>query len=168
MPHTQPRSGRPALALVPSPDLQPAAPTVAFCSHCATRPEPGPRSASRVCVTCELGLLLECSEDFAPPVNGAFLVLDQSLSVCAVSAGAERLLATCETDVVNRHITELIVPADAEAQGRESLAVAVTWAARGDAITRRVTVRPANTFGVRLATRVGACGPPRAALLVFD
>lgn len=163
------RSGRPALALVPAPESPAPAPTVSFCSHCGARPGTGLRhSASRVCRTCELGLLLECNEDHAPPVDGAFLVLDAALSVCAVSAAAERLLAARETDTVNHPVTELIVPADAEAQGGESLAVAVTWAARGDDGTRRVVVRPANTFGVRLAAQITACGPPRAALLVFE
>jgi hypothetical protein len=88
--------------------------------------------------------------------------------VCAVSAAAERLLATRETEAVNRLITELIVPADAEAQGPSNLAAAVTWAARGDDTSRRVMVRPTNTFGVRLRARIASCGPPRAALLVFD
>jgi hypothetical protein len=29
-------------------------------------------------------------------------------------------------------------------------------------------VRPANTFGVRLTARIDSCGPPTAALIVFD
>jgi hypothetical protein len=96
------------------------------------------------------------------------MVIDGTLSVCALSEAAERLLATSETEAVNRHVTELLVPADAEAQGPENLAVAVTWAARGDQTTRTVVVRPATTFGVRLRARIASCGPPRAALLVFD
>jgi hypothetical protein len=121
-----------------------------------------------VCGACELGLLLECAAGCAPEPDGAFLVLDASLSVCAVSGAAERLLATRETEAVNRLLTELVVPADAEAQAPASLAAAVTWAARGDETMRRVFVRPANTFGVRLSARIGTCGPPQAALLVFD
>jgi hypothetical protein len=42
------------------------------------------------------------------------------------------------------------------------------WAARGEDEPRRVMVRPANVFGVRMPLRVGACGPPRAALLVLE
>ncbi len=121
-----------------------------------------------MCETCGLGVLLEASSDVAPPNGGAFMVLDRSLSVCALSASAERLLAARETEAVNRHITELLVPADAEAQGPAGLAAAVTWAASGDDTPRTVTVRPANTFGVRLTARIGSCSPPRAALLVFD
>ena len=112
--------------------------------------------------------MLESRADVAPAAGDAFLVLDSWLTVCAVSAAAEQLLATIETDAVNRHITELVVPADAEAQGPANLASAVTWAARGDDSMRRVIVRPANTFGVRMSVRITSCGPPKAALLIFD
>lgn len=158
------RAGRPALALVPP---LPVAPSVSFCSHCGARPETV-GAASRVCQSCELGLLLESAADVAPGPGSAFMVLDSSLSICAVSAAAEELLATQETDAVNRHVTELLVPADAEAQDRENLAVAITWAARGDEGFRRAVVRPANTFGVRLSVRIAGCGPKRAALVVFE
>lgn len=73
-----------------------------------------------------------------------------------------------ETEAVNRRVTELVVPADAEAQGGDNLAVAVTWAARGDDGTRTVTLRPTNTFGIRMKARIAACGPARAALVVLD
>jgi hypothetical protein len=113
-------------------------------------------------------LLLEAAADAAPAKGGAFMVLDGSLSVCALSGAAEKLLATSETDAVNRHVTELLMPAAADDQGRENLAVAVTWAARGDGGTRTVVVRPSNTFGVRLRARISSCGPPRAALVVLE
>lgn len=156
---------RRVLAAVPS--LEPApGPRTSFCSHCGQQPQaPAP---SRVCPDCGFGLMLEADAAIAPSTGDPFLILDGSLSVCAVSSAAEGLLATRETDAVNRHITELLVPADAEAQGPANLAVAVTWAARGDAVARRVFVRPANTFGVRLGARIASCGPPTAALVVFD
>ena len=168
----QTRSGRRALALapvVPAPRA-PRAPYVSFCGHCGDRPEPSdtPSLRSRVCAACGFGVLLECAAAVAPAPGQAFLVLDSSMSVCAVSSGAESLLATRETEAINRHITELLGPADAESQSASNLAVAVTWAARGDGQTRRVVVRPANTFGVRLTARIVSCGPPRAALIVFD
>jgi hypothetical protein len=161
---------RAALTLVSHVAPETTTPDVWFCGHCGTRPSSQDQSSNgrRVCDSCSLGLLLQSNGDVAPHAGDAFLVLDGSMSVCAVSGAAEELLATHETEAVNRHITELLVPADAEAQGRETLAVAVTWAARGDGETRRVTVRPANTFGVRLSARIASCGPPRAALLVFD
>lgn len=121
-----------------------------------------------MCGECGLGLILEAPQDIAPHAGDAFLVLDRALSVCAVSRGAERLLATSEPDAVNRHMTHLLMPADAEEEGGETLAVAVAWAARGDGGTRTTTVRPANTFGIRLTARIASCGPPRAALVVLE
>jgi hypothetical protein len=163
------QNGRAALAVVSVPEEQ-QGPSVWFCSHCGVRPpsDAAHRTNTRVCGTCGLGVMLEAPEDVAPPNGGAFMVLDRWLSVCAVSAAAERLLATCETEAVNHHVTELLVPADAEAQGPSNLATAVTWAASGDGATHTVTVRPANVFGVRLTARIASCSPPRAALLVFD
>jgi hypothetical protein len=161
------RQRRGALALVPDAAPDRSAPRVAFCGHCGARPGSDQQS-SRVCQSCGLGLLLQARADVAPATGSAFLVLDSSLSVCAVSEAAERLLAALETGAVNRHVTELIVPADAEAQGPTNLAVAVTWAARGDEGVRTVVVRPANTFGVRITARIASCGPPTAALVLFD
>ena len=163
--------GRPALALVPqpAPAVTAPAPAVTFCGHCGA--EPTGRDAispTRVCADCGLGLLLRCSADVAPAAGQAFLVVDDSLSVCAVSATAEELLATFETDAVNRPITQLLVPADAEGNSGSNLASAITWAARGDGGVYRAVVRPANTFGVRMTVRVAACGPPNAALMVFE
>jgi hypothetical protein len=120
-----------------------------------------------VCAHCGLGVLLQTRSDVAPTDGRAFIVLDHSMSVCAVSAAAERLLATVETDAIHRHVTELLVPADAES-GASNLASAVSWAAGGDDAPHNVTVRPANTFGVRMSARIAGCSPPRAALLVFD
>jgi hypothetical protein len=163
------RSGRPALRVLTAPvEHEAPAPTVSFCSHCGARPAPAAEPLrSRVCEACGFGLILESRADVAPEAGDAFLVLDRSLSVCAVSDAAERLLATREPDAVNRHVTDLLMPADAEEQGGESLSLAVMWAARGDGGTHSARVRPANTFGIRLTARIASCGPPRAALLVL-
>jgi hypothetical protein len=155
----------PALSVVPQ-SAPAEAPQIAFCSHCGKHP--ADETSSRVCDSCHLGLVLSAGADIAPKPGGAFLVVDATMSVCAVSGAAEKLLATNETEAVNRHVTELLVPADAEAAGPQNLAVALTWAARGDEVANSVTVRPANTFGVRLKAQIGSCGPPRAALMVFE
>lgn len=151
------------LSLVPAPE---PVPVVSFCSHCGAAP--APEAQSRVCAECELGLVLTAAQDIAPSPGGAFIVIDNTMSVCAVSAAAEQLLAVSETDAVNRHLTELVVPADAEAAAPENLAVAVTWAARGEEGAQAVNIRPANTFGVRIRARIASCGPRPAAILVFD
>jgi hypothetical protein len=121
-----------------------------------------------VCESCGLGLLLETLADAAPEAGGSFLVLDRSLSVCAVSRGAEKLLATSETDAVNRHVTELLAPADSEPESGANLAAAVSAATRGGDEALSAFVRPANLFGVRMRVRIVQCGPPRAALLTFE
>ncbi|HWC85449.1 MAG TPA: hypothetical protein VG388_02850 [Solirubrobacteraceae bacterium] len=115
-----------------------------------------------------MGLLLETAAHAAPEAGDAFLVLDPSLSVCAVSRGAENLLATTETAAVNHHVTELLVPADTESQTGANLAAAVSAATRGGDETRTVFIRPANLFGVRMRARIVHCGPPHAALVAFD
>lgn len=166
-------SERPALALVaPPPEVTApdvAAPTVSFCGHCGSEPAASATSSpTRVCAKCGLGLLLQCRANVAPAAGGAFIVVDDSLSVCAVSGAAERLLATLETHAVNQPVTRLLVPADVAATDGASLAASITWAARGDHAVHRTTVRPANTFGVRMTARIAGCGPPQAALLVFE
>jgi hypothetical protein len=113
-------------------------------------------------------LILESREDMAPHAGDAFLVLDRSLAVCAVSAAAERLLATSEPDAVNRHISHLLMPAGVDEKDGDNLSASVAWAARGDCGARTTVVRPANTFGIRLTARITSCGPPRAALLVLE
>jgi len=163
------RSGRAMLRLVPS-TTEEACPSQWFCGHCGAPPPDNrtPAPPARVCPSCGLGLLLEARADVAPRPEDAFMIVDSSLHVCAVSSACEELLAVAETDVVNRPVTELLTPADAEAAGPGNLAAAIMWAARSDDEPRRVTVRPANVFGVRMPLRVGACGPPRAALLVLE
>lgn len=163
-------TGRPALRLVSTPvEREALAPLVSFCSHCGRHSARGAaRAPSRVCGSCGLGLILESPADGAPDPGDAFVVLDQSLAVCAVSHAAEHLLATSEPDVVNRHVTDLLMPADAEETGAQALAVAVAWAVRGDGGTRTIIVRPANAFGIRLTARIASCGPRRAALVVLE
>jgi hypothetical protein len=163
------RTGGPALRLVTAPELEAPAPLVSFCGHCGARPAPPVLApASRVCAACGLGLILKSQADVAPNAGDAFLVLDRALAVCGVSEAAERLLAANEPDVVNRHVTTLLMPAGAEERSGESLSTAVAWAARGEGGVRTAVVRPANTFGIRLTARITGCGPPRAALVILE
>lgn len=165
----QDSSARSALRLVPS-TAEEACPSQWFCGHCGAPPPNNetPAPPARVCGECGLGLLLEARADAAPKPNEPFVIVNASLAVCALSKECELLLAVAETDIINRPVTELLTPADAEANGPESLAAAIMWAARGEDQPSRLMVRPANVFGVRMPLRVGACGPPRAALLVLE
>jgi hypothetical protein len=160
-------SSRPNLIVLPGHADRPR-PEVHFCGHCGRAPEIADiMPASRVCDRCGLGLLLTAPAEAAPSPADPFLLIDGTLSICAVSRLAEGLLHVSETEAVNRHVTDLLVPADAEASGPESLVNLVVHAARGEGETHDVVLRPADEFGIRFWARVGPCGPPRAALLVL-
>jgi hypothetical protein len=141
---------------------------VSFCGHCGVPPAAGlGTGGSRVCAHCGLGLVLQASSDLAPRADEPFLVIDSTLSVCAVSARAEQLLETDETFAVNKHIADFLVPADANAPSAENLLVLLVDAASGSGEPRTAIVRPREEFGVRFRARIGPCGPPNAALLVL-
>jgi PAS domain-containing protein len=140
---------------------------VRFCGYCG-HPAPAGEVTARICGDCGLGVVLSAPAVVAPRPGHPAIVLDHTLSVCALSQGAEKLLGITEPEAVNRHISELIVPAHAEARSLDSLVSAVVSAARGDAAVERIVVRPTGEFGVRYAVRISTCGPPRAALLVLD
>jgi hypothetical protein len=157
-------AGRPALRLVTG--LPAAAPSesVRFCGFCAHVP-PAADIGSRICTACGLGVVLEAAADIAPAPGEPFLVVDRTLSICALSeSGAERL-GVDEQDAVNRPLLELLEPADMAAVGPSALTGALL--AAGDGVLR-VVVRPAGTFGVRLRARIGPCGSPPATLVVLE
>ena len=136
---------------------------VAFCGHCGVAPE----QESRVCGHCGLGLVLRAPADVAPRGDEPFLVIDATLSICAVSAGAEALLGIDETSAVNKHVADFLVPADANAPSAENLLALLVEVASGPGGPRTAVVRPRDEFGVRFRARIGPCGPPHAALLVL-
>jgi hypothetical protein len=138
---------------------------VSFCGHCGLAP--AGLQQSRVCGHCGLGLVLQAPSDVAPRDSEPFLVIDSTLSVCAVSAEAEQLLGMDETKAVNRHIADFLVPADANASSSDNLLALLVQAASGGGEPRTAVVRPRTEFGVRFRVRIGPCGPPHAALLVL-
>ncbi len=140
---------------------------VAFCGHCGVAPPPTVVRQTRVCGHCGLGLVLQAPVDVAPRVEEPFLVIDSTLSVCAVSAAAEELLGIDETAAVNKHVVDFLVPADANAASADNLLVLLVEAASGAGAPRTAVIRPRDEFGVRFRARIGPCGPPHAALLVL-
>jgi PAS domain-containing protein len=160
---------RPSLRLVET-DVSGPLEWTWFCGHCAApspRHEP-PAPNARVCGECGLGLLLEARCDAAPGGGDAFLVVDSRLTIQAMSVEAEAFLGLPEELAVNRPVAELLAPADAEAQASAGLAATIARAASGEDTPHRASVRPHNTFGVRMRVRVAPCGPPRAALIVLE
>lgn len=121
-----------------------------------------------MCDRCHLGVVLATNSELAPKASEPFLVVDRTLSVCAVSRHAERLLRVEEPDAVNRLLTEFIVPADAERAAQDNLMSLVVQAASGAMPVARAVIRPTGEFGVFLEARIGVCGPPPAALVVLS
>jgi PAS domain-containing protein len=160
---------RPALRLIEAPDLEPVE-YAWFCGHCAApaRGDQPPAPNARVCRSCGLGVMLETRRDITPSHRDAFLVIDSSLLVQAMSWRAETLLGVTEDSAVNRPVVQLLVPADAEAARPARFAAALAEAAAGIDDPVSAFVRPWNTFGVRMRARVASCGPPRAALVVLE
>jgi hypothetical protein len=139
-----------------------------FCGHCGEAAVIDiAQPTSRVCGRCEMGLLIGAPQDLAPAPSDPFLLVDSTLAVCGLSVLAEDLLGVSETDAVNHHITEFLVPADAEVSGPGDLVNLLIRAARGDGTMHEVVLRPSAEFGIRYWARIGPCGPPRAALLVL-
>jgi PAS domain-containing protein len=112
--------------------------------------------------------MLETRRDIAPSHRDAFLVIDSSLLVQAMSWRAETLLGVTEDSAVNRPVAQLLMAADAEAGRPARFAAALAEAAAGADEPLSAFVRPWNTFGVRLRVRIASCGPPRAALLILE
>lgn len=112
--------------------------------------------------------MLEARAEIVPSDQDAFLMIDASLLIQGVSQRAEELLAVEEEFAINRPVGELLVAADAEAGGPGSFSGAIADAVAGGEAFVSKFVRPWNTFGVRMRARIGACGPPRAALIVLE
>ncbi len=157
-------SPRPLLRVLPHPEER--QPDVHFCGYCGH--QPAPDETSRICGACDLGMVLVAAAAVVPRAGQPSLIVDHALRICAVSSAAERLLHVDEADAVGSPLGQVLLPAQAEGAGLESLVATVLAAADPDAGPQRAVVRPAGEWGVRYAIRVGACGPPRAALLVLD
>jgi PAS domain-containing protein len=160
-------SGSARRILQPVPTVRDDQPGILFCGHCGHGPDPLEEMQGRVCGRCGLGLMLCARRDTAPTPKDPFLVVDGTLTICALSQAAEDLLGVEEIAAVNRHVSDFLLPADAEAAGPENLIELLIHAAREEGEPHHAVVRPAGEFGVRYWARVGACGPPRAALLVL-
>jgi hypothetical protein len=117
-----------------------------------------------VCERCGLGVLLETPSDAAPSPDEVFLIVDQDLVLRAVSRRAEIELDVREPDVVGQRLSVLL-PFSSHARRLE---LAVQRAARGDDTLRHAAVRLDPSSEGRTPTRIACCGPPAAALLVFE
>jgi lipopolysaccharide/colanic/teichoic acid biosynthesis glycosyltransferase len=167
---TQQPAAKPTLRLVHG-TAEPELLSSWFCGYCGVAPADGaaPIPTMRVCDDCGHGLLLEACSVAAPRADEPFLVVDSRLRVQAVSRSAEKFLAVREEVVADLPVADLLVSADADAQPEQCLASLLARAATaGEVDLETAFVRPRDTFGVRLPARISVCGPPRAALIVFE
>jgi PAS domain-containing protein len=118
-----------------------------------------------VCEHCGLGLVLKAPASVAPSARDAFVVVDRSARVCALSGVAETLLAVAEREAVGRPIIELIAPVTDRTDDGRAMVALLRAVARGTQDAGRARCLVA---GAAVTIRVGPCGPPRAALLVLE
>ena len=136
-----------------------------FCSYCGGPPLPEQRiGADRVCLRCDLGVLLNAQSGIPPHPGQPFLIaraVGGQISVQAVSRSTEFALRVDERAAVGRPLTHLLV---CDLRAALTLERLVAGAAQGE--TGDTEVEAVAALDGRLWTvRVDACGPPRAALL---
>src|SRR5437764_15415041 len=138
---------------------------IRFCTNCGTLFDPEPPDAKahreRVCPVCGLGVLLSTDDDMLSRDGEPFLVVLKDLTVSAASESAAALLGIETLNMVGRPLLSLI---DSPFRGSE-LARRVARAAAGAGDMSLLRVQAA---GSRYEVRVGRCGDPRAALVVFQ
>ncbi len=99
----------------------------------------------------------------------AFLVADRTGRVCALSVSGERRVGLAESEALGLGVDELL---GARERAREELLATVRSACDDELVGVRswppgtTTAQGATTRAERV--RIGRCGPPPAALLVFE
>ena len=143
-----------------------------FCGYCAA-PWDGDGDgaaapSARVCGKCGMGLLLHARRDAIPQPGDAFIVVDSSLTVHAVSRTAELRLGVTERQAVGVHVRDLLLLARARATCPAKLAESIKQAASGHDAGHSAVLDFAARSGPRMRARIVSCGPPPAALLVLS
>jgi hypothetical protein len=142
---------------------------VRFCSRCGATaearepsgPEPG---LERVCGECGMGVLLTCAREAAPGRAEVFLVVNEDLTISAVSDAGEGVFGSEASLVGSSLLSSISTPL-----GDETLTRLIGEVATG---SREVHTVPLHAAGPRarrfrkLDGRIATCGPPRAALIV--
>ena len=82
----------------------------AFCSHCGYPPMGRWRSLThRVCMRCEMGMVLRAPPGLAPRFYEPFVIVDADLRLQAVSRRAEVILKVDEPAAVDVPLAEVLV-----------------------------------------------------------
>jgi PAS domain-containing protein len=136
-----------------------------FCTYCGRPPmEAHPRR--RVCDRCQLGMILRAPAGDAPRLRDAFLIVDDKLTVQAISQRAELLLGVEEPDGVFALLDDFLQPLDRRFDGVD-VALLLTLAVTGSPPQHAFELVAVGDPRQRFLARVASCGKPPAALLVL-
>jgi hypothetical protein len=139
----------------------------AFCSYCGyPPPRPWRARPHRVCMRCQMGVVLRAPAGAEPRHDAPFLILDRHLAVQAVSRHAEAVLSIDEPAGVGIPLEDLVISDNGHGDSDE-VARLIELAMAGAKPSKRLKLRPVANPEIRLRGRVTRCGPPPAALLVL-
>jgi hypothetical protein len=139
----------------------------AFCSYCGYPPMgPWRLRAHRVCMRCQMGVILRALPNAQPRFDEPFLIVDERLIVQAISHRAELLLMVNEPDGFGVHLEEFLVSANGDADGL-ALALMAEQAIAGDATPGSLELRTVRDRAICHVGRVVGCRPPPAALVIL-
>jgi hypothetical protein len=139
---------------------------IRFCTNCGKLYEPAPEDVKqphreRVCQSCGLGVLLTTSAEMLSRDGQAFAVVTSDVSISAASEAALELFGLDWAHVVGKPLLSLL---DKPIRGSElARRVGRATGGAGDVSLLRVQVH-----GQTYEARVGQCGDPLAALVVFE
>ena len=139
----------------------------AFCSYCGYPPMgPWRVRAHRVCMRCQMGVVLKAPAGAEPRYDDPFVIVDRKLAVQAVSRRAEAALSVKEPAGLGAPLEEFLICNDGD-HDRGELAALVELAFAGAEPSNRLELRAVAKPETRLQGRITSCGPPLGALLVL-
>jgi hypothetical protein len=138
----------------------------AFCSYCGYPPMGRWRLLDhRVCMRCEMGMVLRAPPGLAPRFYEPFVIVDLRLRLQAVSHHAEGMLKVDEPTAVDAPLAEFLVCCTDRDQ--IDLPGLVERAVSGSRLAARVELRTAGEPPIEVVARVAGCGAPPAAVLIL-
>jgi hypothetical protein len=139
----------------------------AFCSYCGCPPMgPWRVRAHRVCMRCQMGVVLKAPAGTEPRYDDPFVIVDRKLAVQAVSRRAEAALSVEEPAGLDAPLEEFLICNDGD-HDRGELAALVELAFAGAEPSNTLELRPVANPETRLQGRITSCGPPLGALLIL-
>jgi hypothetical protein len=140
----------------------------AFCSYCGYPPMGRWRGcAHRVCMRCQLGVVLRAPEGAEPRHDDPFLIVDRELTVQAVSRNAELVLSVDEPASLGVPLEQFLICCNGDREDGE-LAQLVEAAFAGLQPSSTLELLSVENSEMRLQVRVTSCGAPPGALLILN